>query len=133
MARNEIPDLRIQTIYHFTTVTEVKKALQQDDVETVKRYFHEGNNVNDFIGIVTPLTIACSNLSIECTRFLVEELKADVNVTGDDRRSPLTIVMHRSKDRDEKAAGLLEILVSAGADVDYHHGKDPRPIEYALL
>jgi len=137
MARDELPDLQDQNIHehheYSVSVVELKQALREDDPKVVECYFREGNDrsANDYLGIVTPLMLACNFHSVNCARVLIEEFGADVNL-GDEGRTPLTIAMEKAyDDKDEKAAKMLEVLIPAGADVNVKDGKYT-PLEYAL-
>lgn len=94
--------------------TLLARAVDDNDIETVRKLIAEGENVNvkdEGYDNITPLFIAVENGNVEIVRMLIEA-GAKVNVRNSDRQTPLM-----QMDGDATAE-LVNLLIGAGAKVN---------------
>lgn len=94
--------------------TPLARAVDDDDIDEVRRLIANGANVNgrdEDYDKITPIFIAVENGNVEMVRLLIES-GAKVNVRNSDRQTPLMQL------DGDATAELVKVLVDAGAKIN---------------
>ena len=112
--RRELPALGGLIAVSRDYSTPLTRAVDNDDIEEVRRLIASGANVNgrdEDYDKITPIFVAVENGNVEIVRLLIEA-GAKVNIRDAEKRTPLMQL------DGDATAELVQILIAAGAKVN---------------